>query len=266
MNEENAISQLTLTRDISQARDAQLAAINQAVLRMNCRHSSVECRTVTAAAVFLAFLGARIETLIAAEIRNGFREMDGLKNLPDLAQWEYRTAQTLGVAEGLNRVGIIQAKIIEQAQASLHKASFLLMTQSGKTDLPVTKKSQQDYIQSIVTDLNPKQGKRMGSVNSMAVQLSKNFLQRASKAQNDLEPTITSTCAAAIDLTIATFVTKISGFASEAVKFGIYSNDPTRSALDPEVRMARLIASSIVSVCVVDLLKENAPWESVNYN
>src|ERR1700679_3312737 len=141
MNEDNALSQLKLTREISQARQVQLAAIDQAVTRLDCAGSSKECRTFAALAVFLGYLATRLETLIVAEIRAALRALEAMKQLPDQAQWEYRIAHSLGVAEGLNRAGSMQAKIIEQAQASLHKASILLMVQKGNTDLPVNIKS-----------------------------------------------------------------------------------------------------------------------------
>jgi hypothetical protein len=268
MNEQNAISQLQLTKEISQARQVQLAAIDQAVMRLNSAGSSKECRTIASVAIFLAFLGNRVETLISSEIRNAFRLMDELKQLPDEAQWEYRCAYTLGLAEGLNRIGTIQAKIIEQAQASLHKASILLMTEAGETFLPVTIKSdsKQDYMASIMQELNPKQGKSLGSANTMALTLSKAFLDRSVKAQDSTDLAIASIFTASRDFIMAEILALLCGYGKEAVESGVYLDDPARGATASEYHMARLIAAGIVSVMAVDLMKQDAPWLSINMN
>jgi hypothetical protein len=200
MNEENAFSLLQLTDQISRARQVQLTAIDQAVIRLNCAKSSGECRTAAGVAIFLAYLGTRVETLIRKEICAAYREIEKLQELPDQTQWDYRCAHTLGLSEGLNRAGAIQAKIIEQAQASLHKASILLMAQSEYNALPAralaTKgpksKFQLDCLQSIVQELNPRQGNRPGNANRLALQLSGAYLQRAISSQGSSDLTIST--------------------------------------------------------------------------
>jgi hypothetical protein len=266
MNEKNILSQLQLTRVISQSRLTQLKAVEQAVIRLDCAGSSRDCRTISAVAIFLAYLGSRVEKYITSQIAMAFRAMEEMQKLPDQAQWEYRCAHTLGICEGLNRIGTIQAKIVEHAQASLQKAAVLLMVQGGKTDLPVTVKTHQDYIQSILQDLNPKQVKRLGAVNQQAVEFSRVFLRRSISAQSNAELTIATTCSAATDFISADILAVISNHASEAVLHGMYLDDPARGAKSEEYNLARLIAAGVVSALVIDLIKQNAPWVSVNLN
>jgi hypothetical protein len=266
MKEENALSQLQLTRAISLFRHSQLKAVDQAVVRLNCAGSTQECRTLAAVAIFLAYLGSRAEQQIAGDIGNAYRAMESMKQLPDQAQWEYRCAHTLGLCEGLNRIAVIQARIIEQAQACLHKASFLLMTEGGKTDLPAAGDLNRDYMETIFQDLNPKQGKRLGQVNELAVELSAGFLQKSMRDLNAPETSIASICKTAIDFTMADLMAALANYASEAVQFGEFLDDPARGARQQEYHQARLIAAGVVSALVIDVIRQHAPWVGFNLN
>jgi len=279
MNEENALSQLKLTEANSQARRLQLMALDEAVLRLDCQGSTAEVRTLAAIAIFLVYLGRRVEALVTEELRLAHREIEAMKQLPDEAQWEYRCASTLGVTEGINRIASVQAKIIEQAQSSLHKASIILMATSGNTALPATIKDDSDksksqsilssnqlYLVTILQELNPKQDKRCAVANKMAVNLSKAYLQKAVKAQNSTDLSLSSICTSAIEFVEANILASLSAFAMEAVEFGSYLDDPARGAKGPEYNLARLISAGIVSVFVTDLIKVASPWVSVNLN
>jgi len=278
MNEENALSQLKLTEANSQARRLQLMALDEAVVRLDCQGSTAEVRTLAAIAIFLVYLGRRVEALVSEELRLAHRQIEAMQQLPDEAQWEYRCASTLGVAEGINRIASLQAKIIEQAQSSLHKASIMLMATGGKTALPATIKdgsesktqsilsSNQQYLLSILQELNPKQDRRCAVANKLAVNLSKAYLQKAVKAQNSTDISLSSICTTATEFVEANILASLSAFAMEAVEYGSYLDDPARGATGAEYNLARLISAGIVSVFVSDLIKVASPWVSINLN
>jgi len=278
MNEENALSQLKLTEANSQARRMQLMSLDEAVVRLDCKDSTSEVRTLVAIAIFLVYLGRRVEALVTEELRLARRQIDAMKELPDEAQWEYRCANTLGVMEGINRIASVQAKIVEQAQSSLHKASILLMATSISRALPSTTKgveeeknqsilrSSQQYLTTILQELNPKQDRRCAVANKLAVNLSKAYLQKAIRAQSSTDLSLSSICTSATEFVEANILASLSAFAMEAVEFGSYLDDPASGAKGAEYNLARLMSAGIVSVFVSDLIKVASPWVSINLN
>ncbi|MBS1991793.1 MAG: hypothetical protein JSS83_14830 [Cyanobacteria bacterium SZAS LIN-3] len=252
-------------------------ALDDAVNRLVCTGSTADARTMASAVTFLVYLSRRVEALIDEDIRLALREIDKMKQLPDEAQWEYRSAYTLGVAEGLNRVATVQARIIEQAQSCLHKASILLMAARG-TAMPALNNpvdagktvshfnSSREYVQAILQELDPQQGRRSATANRLALELSRAYLKRTRAALESTDLTMASTCLQALEFTEANILASLSAFALEAVEFGQFLDDPARGAVTAEFKTARLMAAGIVSVCVTELLRQHAPWVTVNLN
>jgi hypothetical protein len=256
MNDQNALCQLQLAKEISACRQTQFGAVEQAILKLDCVNSNAESKTLAAVAVFLIVLGRKIEEEIGCEIDTAVSEMARMRDLPDESQWEYRIAHTLGMIEGWNRVGAVQNQLLHKAQAALQRSALFTMQDSRFQSLPLHQQGTPDELYIIAEEASAGEAKRSQELLNIATDASQNYHKVALDHYENDAVTIPSICTTAVELASARLLLALCTEAKTAI-----ANEPNE-----QFARARLIAGGIVGSLICAIVQKNKPWLSVNLN
>ncbi|GEM_PF-756183 len=265
MNENNALSQLMLVKDLNDHRRIQISALEKAINRLEKTCTDKKARAYFLTALFLTHMAEQLASSIGSEISVTVGEMKRMLELPDNEQWEYRIARTLGTVEGLNAVGSILSRIIEKTQTFLHNAALLEMTADKTLCLQAHVKGTPDHLHAIAEEANANCA-RFKNMWLMASQLTATLITESQKREENSAFTIASISSCACDSTMAfqlAGLNNVAGQAFDEETLAIAVKDKKKSE---EYKTAQITASAVVSGLISALVQKNVPWLAVNLN
>jgi hypothetical protein len=264
MNETHALNQLKLSETTSRLRREQFIELGVALLTYSSSQQGSIKRAITFSniAMLLIQTAHQLEDLIIGEIDRAKSNMQKMQELPDAEQWEYRIAHTLGMTEGLNKIGSLLNQIREQTQSALHKASMLALTADGKSALPAHQVGQADNLHAIEEEAYAKQTKRLREICRLGLTLAKAFAKDAQEHENSQPLTIASITSNACDLTTSSLLVSLGNLATEILS----SNVVVKDEIKEQSQTAQATASGIIGGLISELVQKHEPWLAVSLN
>ena len=264
MNETHALNQLKLSETTSRLRREQFIELGVALLTYSSSQQGSNKRAITFSniAMLLIQTAHQLEDLIVREIEQAKSNMEKMLELPDAEQWEYRIAHTLGMTEGLNKIGSLLNQMREQTQSALHKASLLALTADGKSALPAHQVGQADKLHAIEEEANARQNKRLREICRLGLTLAQAFAKDAQEHESSQPLTIASISSNACDLTTSALLVSLGNFATEFLNSNVVVDDEIKE----QWQIAQATAAGIIGGLIAELVQKNEPWLAVSLN
>lgn len=264
MNESNALNQLKLCETTSRLRREQFTELAVALLAYSSSQQEPVKRAITFSntAMLLIQTAHQLEDLIVREIDQAKSNMKKMQELPDAEQWEYRIAHTLGMTEGLNKIGSLLNQMREHTQSALHKASMLALTADGKSALPAHQPGQSDNLHAIEEEANTRQSKRLKEICRLGLTMAQAFAKDAQEHENSQPLTIASISSNSCDLTTSSLLVALGNLATEILS----SNVVVKDEIKEQWQTAQATAAGIIGGLIAELVQKNEPWLAVSLN
>ncbi len=264
MNETNALNQLKLSETTSRLRREQFTELGVALVTYSASQKGSIKRAITFGNIALLLIQTahQLEDLIVREIEQAKSNMQKMLELPDAEQWEYRIAHTLGMTEGLNKIGSLLNQMREQTQSALHKASMLALTADGKSALPAHQVGQADNLHAIEEEANARQNKRLREICRLGLTLAQAFAKDAQEHESSQPLTIASISSNACDLTTSALLVSLGNLATEFLD----SNVVVADEIKEQWQIAQATAAGIIGGLIAELVQKNEPWLAVSLN
>lgn len=264
MNETHALNQLKLSETTSRLRREQFIELGVALLTYSSSQQGSNKRAITFSniAMLLIQTAHQLEDLIVREIEQAKSNMEKMLELPDAEQWEYRIAHTLGMTEGLNKIGSLLNQMREQTQSALHKASLLALTAEGKSALPAHQVGQADNLHVIEEEANARQNKRLREICRLGLTLAQAFAKDAQEHESSQPLTIASISSNACDLTTSALLVSLGNLATKFLNSNLVVDDKIKE----HWQIAQATAAGIIGGLIADLVQKNEPWLAVSLN
>jgi hypothetical protein len=264
MNESNALNQLKLCETTSRLRREQFTELGVALLAYSSSQQEPVKRAITFSntAMLLIQTAHQLEDLIVREIDQAKSNMKKMQELPDAEQWEYRIAHTLGMTEGLNKIGSLLNQMREHTQSALHKASMLALTADGKSALPAHQPGQSDNLHAIEEEANTRQNKRLKEICRLGLTMAQAFAKDAQEHENSQPLTIASISSNSCDLTTSSLLVALGNLATEILS----SNVVVKDEIKEQWQTAQATAAGIIGGLIAELVQKNEPWLAVSLN
>jgi hypothetical protein len=277
MNAENAEYQILLALQSSHHRSRELDSLHTAIGALVCSRSSRESRTLRSRAYYLTLLAARLERLLCDRCNQALRGLSSLVTLPDELQWEYRSAHSLGVAQAISHLALLQDEIIGEVRQSLADVCALLMAQAPDLQLSIhandAKSGRLDPINAVLLALSPRLGRSMLDLIARAAAESKIVAAKAYRSNElpDSDRSIAAILSASANLTEAELLAEMVAFCLEATIGGAFNDEPSELPIGEKVGqneriVARLFGAGFVAARVSALYQRQNPTLCVALN
>jgi hypothetical protein len=265
MKEANVLSHLTLVESINKGRQSQIDAISVAVASFQPEPNSRHSKLYSHIAVYLAFFAQWLEK----EIGLGMMQLGELKELPNYpgeGQIDFRLANSLGVIEGLNQLGIISSTLIGHSQSALTKASLFAMGRNKNADLPLFSSSCND---ELYTDLHAcsRAIAEQQILCKNGLQLATSYALQCEHHNLESEMAFAPICASACEQLVAATLKRMAQIANQPFsEQKMFDNDPARHISGGDIMTSRAMAAGIVAGVVTSHIKTKLPWTMINSN
>lgn len=265
MKETNVLSQLALVESINKGRQSQIDAISVAVASFQPEANSRHSKIYSYLAVYLSFFSQWLEK----EIAHGMMQLGELKELPNYpgeGQVDYRLANSLGVLEGLNQLGILSSTLIGHSQSALTKASLFAMAKNNLADLPLFSTSLND---ELYLDLHASSRAltEQHILCKSCLELATSYALQCKHHDLEYEMAFAPICATACDKLVSESLKELAQIANQPFsEQRMFDNDPAGHICGVDVATARAMAAGIVSGMIASFIKTKLPWTMINSN